>query len=259
MMEPVPLQDIDRLKADPGIKLMAGTGAAHDLPRHGPEAGRAAVLERQRQEPVQGQARAPGALPGDRHEDDRRRIMRGAATPTGLMVAPGISGFDPALNKRLPYDPAAAKKLLAEAGYPNGFEVGMNCPNDRYVNDAAICQAMAAMLAQIGVKVNLMAETKATYFPKILSPRHLLLSARLDAWFVRCHNAIFALHHVAGPEGAGPVQPRQLSQQARRRAGQRDRLRDRSEEAQRDDRRASRSTATTSAICRCTSRRWPGR
>ena len=49
--------------------------------------------------------------------------MRGAATPTALMVAPGIKGFVAELNKRLPYDPEAAKKLLAEAGYPNGFEV----------------------------------------------------------------------------------------------------------------------------------------
>jgi peptide/nickel transport system substrate-binding protein len=99
----------------------------------------------------------------------RTRVMRGAATPTALMVAPGIKGFVPELNKRLPHDPDAAKKLLADAGYPNGFEVGMNCPNDRYVNDSAICQAVAANLARIGVKVNLVAESKATYFPKILS------------------------------------------------------------------------------------------
>ena len=72
------------------------------------------------------------------------------------------------MNKRLPYDAEAAKKLLAEAGYPNGFEVTMNCPNDRYVNDSAICQAVAANLARIGVKINLQAETKVSYFPKIL-------------------------------------------------------------------------------------------
>jgi peptide/nickel transport system substrate-binding protein len=58
---------------------------------------------------------------------------------------------------------------MAEAGYPNGFQVGMNCPNDRYVNDEEICKAVAAMLARIGVKIDLMAESKATYFPKILS------------------------------------------------------------------------------------------
>jgi peptide/nickel transport system substrate-binding protein len=94
--------------------------------------------------------------------------MRGAALPTGLMVGAAVRGFQADMNKRLPYDVEAAKKLLAEAGYPNGFEVGMNCPNDRYVNDAAICQAVAANLARIGVKVNLMSETKVSYFPKIL-------------------------------------------------------------------------------------------
>jgi peptide/nickel transport system substrate-binding protein len=79
-----------------------------------------------------------------------------------------VNGFVPELNKRLPYDPEAAKKLLAEAGYPNGFEVTMNCPNDRYVNDGRICQAVAANLSRIGVKIDLAAETKGTYFPKIL-------------------------------------------------------------------------------------------
>src|SRR5207249_5633368 len=61
-----------------------------------------------------------------------KTVMRGAATPTALMVAPGINGFSKEQNTRLPYDPTAAKKLLADAGYPNGFIIGMNCPNDRY-------------------------------------------------------------------------------------------------------------------------------
>jgi hypothetical protein len=80
------------------------------------------------------------------------KVMRGFAHRTALMVGPGVNGYDPTLEKRYPYDPAAAKKLLAEAGYPDGFQVGFDCPNDRYVNDEAICQAVVAMLAKIGVK-----------------------------------------------------------------------------------------------------------
>jgi peptide/nickel transport system substrate-binding protein len=100
----------------------------------------------------------------------KTRVMRGQAAPTALMVAPGINGFVPELNTRFKYDPDAAKKLLADAGYPNGFEVGFDCPNDRYVNDEAICQAVSAMLARIGIKVNLNAQTRARYFAKILGP-----------------------------------------------------------------------------------------
>jgi peptide/nickel transport system substrate-binding protein len=100
------------------------------------------------------------------------KVMRGFAHPTALMVGPGVNGYDPALDKRYPHDPAAAKKLLAEAGYPDGFEVGFDCPNDRYVGDEAICQAVVAMLARIGVKVNLLAQTRAKYFGKILGPQY---------------------------------------------------------------------------------------
>jgi len=99
------------------------------------------------------------------------KVMRGYAVPTGLMVGPGINGFDPSLNQRLlPYDVDAAKKLLAEAGYPDGFEIGMDCPNDRYINDEGICTAVAAMLAKIGVKVRPLIQTRAKYFAKILGP-----------------------------------------------------------------------------------------
>lgn len=98
------------------------------------------------------------------------KVMRGFAHPTALMVGPGVNGYDASIDKRFPYDPEAAKKLLVEAGYPEGFQVGFDCPNDRYVNDEAICQAVVAMLAKIGVKVNLLAQTKAKYFTKINSP-----------------------------------------------------------------------------------------
>ena len=94
--------------------------------------------------------------------------MRDASRPTALLVGPGINGWNAEQDKRLPFDVDAAKKLLTDAGYPNGFEVTLNCPNDRYVNDARICQTVAANLSRIGVKINLAAETKGTYFPKIL-------------------------------------------------------------------------------------------
>src|SRR3546814_10069045 len=82
----------------------------------------------------------------------KRTVMRGQSKPTALMIGQGLNGYDKAMDVRPKYDPALSKKLLAEAGYPNGFETGMDCPNDRYVKDAAICQAAVSMLAKIGIK-----------------------------------------------------------------------------------------------------------
>ena len=79
----------------------------------------------------------------------KRTVMRGQSYPTALMVAPGINGYTKDLDKRPALlKPDEAKKLLADAGYPNGFEVGMDCPNDRYVNDEKICQAVVAHAGQ---------------------------------------------------------------------------------------------------------------
>ncbi len=168
MMEPVPVQDIPRINGNPNLKVLQG-----------PELRTIFLGMDQAREELQF-----SSVKGKNPFKDRRVrqafyqaidinaiqkvVMRGASTPTALMIAPGIKGFPVELNKRLPYDPDGARKLLGDAGYPNGFEVGMNCPNDRYVNDEEICKAVATMLAKIGVKVNLTAETKATYFPKIL-------------------------------------------------------------------------------------------
>ena len=124
------------------------------------------------------------------------KVMRGFAHPTALLVGPGVNGYAPALDKRYPHDPAAAKKLLAEAGYPDGFEVGFDCPSDRYVNDEAICQAVVAMLARIGVKANLQAQTRAKYFAKILGPRYQT-SFYLLGWTPGTYDALDMLKALA--------------------------------------------------------------
>ena len=135
-------------------------------------------------------------------EGIKKTVMRGASNPSALMVGPGINGFHPEI-KRLPYDAEAAKKLMTEAGYPNGFEVAMNCPNDRYVNDAKICQAVAANLSRINVKINLQAETKGTYFPKVLRRDTSFYMLGWTPTTYDAHNALNALMVCVDEKGAG--------------------------------------------------------
>ena len=97
----------------------------------------------------------------------KNKLMNGQALPTGAVVPSPIGSFnDPEIEKRLPYDLAAARKLMADAGYPDGFEVTLDCPNNRYINDERICIALANMWAQIKVKVKVNAMPKSVYFPK---------------------------------------------------------------------------------------------
>jgi len=97
----------------------------------------------------------------------KAQVMRGLSRPTAINLPdPKGAGVRPELDKRLPYDPAASRKLLAEAGYPNGFGFTMHCPNDRYINDEKICTALAAMWARVGMNVRVEALPRAQYFPK---------------------------------------------------------------------------------------------
>ena len=96
----------------------------------------------------------------------RARTMRGSALPTGGMT-PSTLPSSPEIEQRLPHDAAKAKQLLAEAGYPSGFEVTLDCPNNRYVNDEEICIAVAAMLTRVGIQTKVTAMPRATYFPKL--------------------------------------------------------------------------------------------
>jgi len=99
----------------------------------------------------------------------KEKIMRGLSDPSALLISPQLFPSFAKDFKRRSYDPVVAKELLAQAGYPDGFELDMDCPNNRYVNDEQICQAAVSMLAKIGVKVNLNAQPKAQYFKKVLA------------------------------------------------------------------------------------------
>ena len=88
------------------------------------------------------------------------------------MWGPGVNGYNATLDVRPKADLAKAKQLLAEAGYPNGFRLTLDCPNDRYVNDEAICTAVVSMLARIGMKIDLNAQTKTKHFGEINPPKY---------------------------------------------------------------------------------------
>ncbi len=102
-------------------------------------------------------------------ETIRDRVMNGLSFPSGQLVAKGLGGYAEAIGVP-PFDANKAKSLLAAAGYPEGFKVTLHCPNDRYVNDAKICQALGQMFSRIGVRTNVVTLPSSAYF-KLTNPR----------------------------------------------------------------------------------------
>ena len=94
-------------------------------------------------------------------------VMRGQSEPAGMIAPPFVNGWTAEMDAESSTDVEGAKALMAEAGYGDGFSIRLDCPNDRYINDEAICQAAVGMLGQIGITVNLEAIPKAQHFPKI--------------------------------------------------------------------------------------------
>ncbi len=121
-----------------------------------------------------------------------KNTMRGLSQVTGAILPSPLTST-PEIEKRLPYNRDAAKKLLADAGYPNGFEVTLDCPNNRYVNDERICQAIAAMWSQIGVATKVNAMPRALYFPKLEKTD---TSIFMLGWGGASTDAIFTLQPV---------------------------------------------------------------
>ena len=97
----------------------------------------------------------------------REGVMGGLSVPTGLIIPRGVNGWSEELDQRLPFDLDAARRLLAEAGYPHGFAVTLDCPEGRYVNDVAICRVVADMLGRAEITVTVDAVPARQHFPKI--------------------------------------------------------------------------------------------
>jgi len=202
VVEPVPLQDVARINANGNTKVLEGPELRTiflGMDQYRDELQYSSVKGKN---PFKDKRVRQAFYQAIDIEGIKKTIMRGAATPVAQMVGIGVNGFQ-ADMQRLPFDVAAAKKLLVEAGYPNGFEVTMNCPNDRYVNDSRICQTVAANLSRIGVKINLQAEAKATYFPKINSRDTSFYMLGWTPTTYDAHNTLQAIMVCVGDKGAG--------------------------------------------------------
>jgi peptide/nickel transport system substrate-binding protein len=161
-------QDVERISRAPGMKVVQGPDQRVML----------LSLDQARDELLESNVKGKNPLKDKRVRQAmyqaidintiKTRVMRGLSEPIGLMWAPGTNGYDKSLDTRFAYDPEASKKLLAEAGYPNGFEIGFDCPNDRYLNDEETCKAITAMFARVGIKANLNAQTRGKWFAKLL-------------------------------------------------------------------------------------------
>ena len=93
------------------------------------------------------------------------RVMEGVAIPAGQLLPEGFFGVSPNLKPE-PYDPEGAKKMLADAGYPDGFKMKVHGPNDRYINDAKILEAVAQMFSRIGIETSVETMTKSVFFKR---------------------------------------------------------------------------------------------
>jgi peptide/nickel transport system substrate-binding protein len=203
VMEPVPVQDIERIKSASNLKLLQGPELRVIFLGMDQKRDELQFSSVKGKNPFKDKRVRQAFYQAIDIEGIKRSVMRGASTPIAQMFPPQVNGHAADLNKRLPYDPEASKKLLAEAGYPQGFEVTMNCPNDRYVNDAAICQAVSANLARVGVKVKLEAETKGTYFPKILRRDTSFYMLGWTSSTVDAHNVLYSIMSSPGEGGRG--------------------------------------------------------
>lgn len=200
IIEPVPIQDIARVDSSPNAQVMKG-----------PELRTIFIgMDQIRDELLYSSIKGKNPFKDVRVREAffkaidieliKTRVMRGLSTPSALMVAPQLFPLSKDFT-RPKFDPDGAKKLLTEAGYPDGFEVTMDCPNDRYVNDAAICQAVVGMLARVGVKITLLAQPKAQYFAKVLEAGGYQTSFYMLGWTPGTLDSHNVLYDIMGCRG----------------------------------------------------------
>lgn len=172
-VNPVPVQDAARLEAAPGVEVIRGVearvivlGFPHDaeaLIGGGPdEIGGNPFTDARVRQAVAHAINVPAIL---------QTVMRGSAEAATQLIGPGLRGYSEGIEAPT-HDPERAQALLAEAGYPEGFPFSLRCTNDRYLNDEAVCTAIAAMLARVGLEPVLETMPVANYFPAVRADEH---------------------------------------------------------------------------------------
>ena len=194
-----PLQDIARIKQTPGLKteetaqvrsIFLGLDMGSAELKYSDVKGKNPFADKRVRQAMY-QAIDINAI--------KAKVMRNFSAPASLTTAPGVHGYTKVLDERLKYDVAGAKKLMADAGYPNGFGVTLDCPNDRYNNDEQICQAIAGMLAQIGIKIDLQARSKT-----LTSPSCRRRISACSCWAGACRRSICT---TSSPSSTRPRMP----------------------------------------------------
>ncbi|HEY3075277.1 MAG TPA: ABC transporter substrate-binding protein, partial [Burkholderiales bacterium] len=196
----LPTQDVDRLRKEPKIKILDGHEVRTifiGMDQFNDELKYSSVKGKNPFKDIR--VRKALNMAVDR-EAIKRITMRGLSIPAGLMIAPGVHPYSKQLDIVPKYDPAGAKKLLAEAGYPNGFEFTLDCPINRYVNDEKICQSLVSMWARAGLNVKLNAMPFATYIPKLLQ---LDTSAYMLGWGVPTFDGLYMLQSLVRTKTTG--------------------------------------------------------
>lgn len=168
LINPVPIQDTARLAANDAVKVIQGIEArvimlgfpheAETLKYSAETDGANPFADVRVREAIAHAVNVPAIL---------QTIMRGNAEEVSQLVSPAMRGYSRDLSARPAYDPDKARALLAEAGYEGGFSFGLKCPNDRYLNDEAVCQAITGMLAQVGITAILDAMPVQNYWPEL--------------------------------------------------------------------------------------------
>jgi peptide/nickel transport system substrate-binding protein len=196
----LPVQDVDRLRQDKKLKILDGHEVRTifiGLDQFSDELKYSNVKGKNPFKDIR--VRKALNLAVDR-EAIRRVTMRGLSIPAAIMIAPGVHGHSKDIDAVAKADVNGAKKLLAEAGYPNGFEFGLDCPNNRYVNDERICQALVGMWARAGLKVTLNAQPMATFIAKI---QNFDTAAYMLGWGVATFDGHYSLQSLMHTKTTG--------------------------------------------------------
>nr|PZN80813.1 MAG: peptide ABC transporter substrate-binding protein [Pseudomonadota bacterium] len=192
-VQDVPVQDIKRLQEDDGVRVVVGPENRSIFLGLNVGDAELATSDVKGKNPFADKRVRHAINMAVNRQAIQREVMHGQSIPTGIIVPPGVNGYSKELDVIPPNDIETAKALMAEAGYPDGFSVTLNCPNDRYVNDEAICKAVVEQLAQIGIKAQLVALPKAAHFQLI---QNLKSDFYLLGWGVPTFDSHYILSHL---------------------------------------------------------------